>query len=150
MDDMDPDLQVFLKYWFSGWMQGMDALDESSRKKVLHACGKACAQSYTAQKFREAWQSGLEMESFLQNLSTSFPEASYTWDGANNIQVRYNHCGCDLVKLGLVKGSSFCECSVANLRENFQQVLGVPVSVKLETSILGGGTHCAFTVQLQN
>ena len=150
MDEIEKGLREFLDYWFTGLMAGIEELDEPSRRKVLHGCGKACAQSYTVQVFREAKQNSTDMDSFLQNLSLRFPEAKYKKDGLNTIKVTYSQCGCDLVRLGLVKSPSFCECTVANLRENFQQALGLSASVVLETSILRGGTHCALTVLLEN
>ncbi len=146
MDEMDPSLREFLVYWFSGLLQGLEELDEAGRKKVLHACGRACAQSYTAQRFRKDRQSTTDMDAFLQKLARSFPGASYDWDGDRMIRVTYRQCGCDLVRLGLVKAPSFCECTVANLSENFRQALGVPVTVVLETSILRGSARCSLTV----
>ncbi len=146
MDEIDPNLLEFLGYWFAGLLQGLEELDEEGRGKVLHACGRACARSYTAQRFRQDRQSTTDMDAFLQKLARSFPEASYDWDGARAIHVTYHQCGCDLVRLGLVVAPSFCECTVANLSENFRQALGVPVSVTLETSILRGSECCSLTV----
>jgi hypothetical protein len=148
MDEIEKGLRDFLDYWFAGLMQGLDDLDESARKTILHRCGSACAKSYTVQVFREAKQTSTDMDSFLQNLAQRFPGAHYELADPNTIQVTYSQCGCDLVRLGWVKSPGFCECTVANLRENFQQALGVPVSVVLETSILRGDAHCALTVSL--
>jgi hypothetical protein len=148
MDDIEKGLRQFLDHWFAGLMQGIEELDESSRKKVLNACGSACAKSYTGQVFRETWQNSTDMASFLQNLALRLSGAQYEQTSPNVIKVTYRQCGCDLVRLGLVKSPSFCECTVANLRENFRQALGVSASIVLETSILRGGTHCALTVSL--
>jgi hypothetical protein len=148
VDEIETGLREFLDYWFAGLMRGIDELDEASRRKVWHQCGEACAQSYTAQVFREARQSSADMDSFLHNLSLKFPGATYEQIGFNTIRVTYTQCGCDLVRLRLVESPGLCECSVANLRENFRQGLGVSVTVTLETSILRGGTHCALTVLL--
>ena len=150
MGEIEKDLHEFLDYWFAGLMRGIEALDEPSRKKVLDECGRACAQSYTVQVFREAKQDSTGVDSFLQNLARRFPGAKYERDGSNTIKVTYDQCGCDLVRLGLVKSLTFCECSAANLRENFQQSLGVPASVAIESSILRGGTRCVLIVSLEN
>lgn len=149
MAEIEAELHNFLTHWFGGLMEGLAELDEPARRNILHRCGVACAQSYTVRIFQEAWQAaGAEVDSFLQNLSLRLPGAHYEKIGSNTIRVKYDRCGCDLVRLGWVKSPEFCECTVANLRQNFQQALGAPVAVTLETSILRGANQCVLTVLL--
>jgi len=150
MAEIEKGLKEFLDYWFAGFMRGIASLDETSQRKVLQECGYACAQSYTAQVFREVWQNNADLDSFLQNLSRRFPDAKYERIDAGTIKATYSNCGCDLVRLGLVTSPTFCECSAANLRENLQQSLGISVSVMIESSILGGGTRCVLIAGLED
>ena len=150
MDEIEKGLKEFLDYWFAGFMRGIEALDEPYQRKVLYECGKACAQSYTVQVFREAKQNSVDIDSFLQNLSRGGSGSKYERIGSNTIKATYNKCGCDLVRLGLVKSPTLCECSAANLRENLQQSLGMSASVAVESSILRGGTHCVLIVSFEN
>jgi len=150
MDEIEKGLKEFLDYWFAGCMRGIEMLDEPSQRKVLHACGKACADSYTAQVFRQVKQNSPDLDSFLQNLSRRGSGSRYERMGPNTIRATYNQCGCDLVRLGLVKSPILCECSAANLRENLQQALGISTSVAVESSILRGGTHCVLIVSLED
>lgn len=148
-DEIDEGFRGFLAHWFAGLMQGLDEVDESSRRKVLHRCGVACAASYTAGVFCDAKRDSIDMASFLSGLESRFAGAHYCQDGPRAIKVRYDRCGCDLVRLGLVRSPSFCECTVANLRANFERSLGVSVRVALENSILRGSEHCDLTVTLE-
>ena len=150
MDENDKGFHEFLTYWFAGWMRGMDDLDESSRRNILHECGKACAHSHTVQLFRDAQQNSNSLDGFLENLGQRFPTAQYEQVSPDTIKITYNECGCDLVKLGLINSPTLCECSAANLRENFEQSLGVLVSVRIESSILRGGNQCVLIVSLGN
>jgi len=150
MDEIEKGLREFLDYWFAGFVRGIDSLDEPSQRKVLYECGKACAQSYTVQVFRDVKQNSVDIDSFLQNLSRRGSGSTYERIGSNMIKATYNQCGCDLVRLGLVKSPTLCECSAANLRENLQQSLGVSASVTVESSILRGGTHCVLIASLQD
>jgi hypothetical protein len=150
MAEIEKNVHAFLNEWFAGLLQGLEALDGPSQSKVLHECGKACARSYTAQVFREAKQDSVDMATFLQALSRRFPEASYEQVGSNVIRVTYARCGCDLVRLGLVTSPILCECSAANLCENFEQALGVPASVTIESSILRGEPQCVLVVSLEH
>jgi predicted ArsR family transcriptional regulator len=150
MAELENGLQQFLAYWFSGLMAGLEGIDEPARSHVLHECGKACARSYTAQVFREAQQISADLDAFLEHLSLRFPEAQYERLDSHTIQVTYNQCACDLVTLGLVTSPLLCECSAANLRENFEQALGTPASVTVESSILRGGPRCVLMVSLED
>ena len=142
MDEIEKGLKEFLDYWFSGFIRGIETLDKPSRNIVLQECGKACAQSYTVQIFREMRKNSTDLDSFLRNLSQRGSGSKYERTGPNTIKATYDTCGCDLVRLGLVKSPTLCECSAANLRENLEQSLGIPVSVSVESSILRGGTTC--------
>ncbi len=145
---MDESLRHFMTYWFSGLMIGLEGVEERARETILRECGKACARSYTAQVFQDARQHSADMDAFLARLGVSFPEAAYERIGPHTIRVSYHRCECDLVTCGLVKSPLLCECSVHNLRENFERALGTPVAVTIESSILRGGSHCVFSVSL--
>ena len=131
------------------FMMGVESLDEDSRRKVLTECGKACARSYTIQVFREVMEKSADLDSFLRNLSQRGSVSTYERITADTIRVVYKECGCDLVRLGLVKSPTLCACSAADLCENLEQALGDPVRVKMESSILQGASHCEFTVTLE-
>jgi len=148
MDEIEAGLKDFLNYWFAGCMGGIEELDESSQRKVLHACGRACAESYTIQKFRETKEASPDLDTFLENLSKG-PEAKYERIGPRTIKATYSSCGCDLVRLGLVKSPVLCECSAANLAENLRGSLGVEASVTVESSILREAEQCVLIATLE-
>jgi len=150
MDEMEKGLKEFMDYWFAGLLRGIEALDGPSQRKVLSECGKAYAQSYTVQVFREAKQNSVDLDSFLLNLSRKGSGSKYERIDSSTIKATYNKYGCDLVRLGLVKSPALCECSAANLRENLRQSLGKSASVAIESSILRGGSHCVLIVSLEN
>lgn len=148
MPDWNEDVHNFMAYWFSGFAEGLASIDETARHTLLHACGAACARSYTAGLFRQTWQASASLEDFLTRLSTSFPEAVYERVAPGQIHVRYARCACDLVRLGLVTSPLLCECSAQNLESNFAAALERPVAVTLQTSILRGSPTCDFLVRL--
>jgi hypothetical protein len=138
----------FMSFWFRGFVRGLENVDASAREVILSECGKACACSYTADIFKRARRKSGDMSSFLAALAASFPDAEYELLGSNRIRARYSKCGCDLVETGLVDSPLLCECSLHNLKENFEQALERPVSVTLERSILRGASECEFLVSL--
>ena len=145
---LEKEFSHFATHWFSGLMNGLESVDASARETILRECGKACAQSYTAGVFEDAWRQSADMEAFLAELAIRFPEATYEQLNPRTIEVRYATCNCDLVKRGLVESPLMCECSAHNLQENFC-ALGIPVTVKVEGSILRGQTQCTLLVTLE-
>lgn len=144
MSNPDDEINKFLEYWFAGFSGGLDALDASSRQKILDECGRACARSYTVAIFREAWQGSSGLEDFLQRLHDRLPEGHYEHLDGGVLRATYSRCGCDLVRLGWVSSPTLCECSAANLRENLESAMGAPVSVEIQSSILRGAESCVL------
>lgn len=138
----------FLKSWFSGFISGLEQLDESSRDIILRSCGEACAQSYTLKVFQEEYQNSNSLDDFLNKLADRFPGASYKLIHLNTIEVIYSECACDLVRRGWIKSPLLCKCSVSNLQINFAESLNKPVNVQLKSSILDGAELCKFVVEL--
>lgn len=149
MSEMEPGLDAFLPHWFAGFERGIHSLDQESQTRVLHACGVACAHSYTVPIFQQIWQRSRNLDEFLRDLSDHIAGARYERREANTLCVTYAQCGCDLVRQGWVKTGSLCECSAANLRENLEQSLEAHITVTIETSILRGGTACVLIVAIQ-
>jgi hypothetical protein len=150
MPEWEEGIRRFLTYWFSGWMNGLGSVDEVARKAILRACGKACAESYTAAVFQDAWDQSTDRAGFLALLAAKFPEANYERLASGSIRVRYTRCACDLVTKGLVKSSLICGCSAYNLQENFERAWRIPVRVSLESSILEGAPQCEFLVSTES
>jgi hypothetical protein len=144
--EMEPEVKVFLKAWFAGLMGTMQDVDETAWHKIWKACGAACAHSYTVQIFKQVKQDSPDMDAFLRNLSERMTGGRYERTGPNSMRVTYQSCECDLVRLGLVRSPELCECSVANLRENLEASLEIPVGVDLHASILRGASECVFEV----
>ena len=144
----DREVQHFLEHWFAGLMAGLEALDAPEREEILRQCGRACADSFTAELFQTARAESKCMEEFAAHLAERFPEARYELLAAGTLRVRYRACGCDLVKLGLVRSPLLCTCSSYNLQANLERALGLPATVRLEASILQGSEECSFLVTL--
>lgn len=144
---MDEKLNQFLSHWFTGYMEGLLTLDAEQQDLFLAACGQACADSCTAERFRKAWeQTAGDLPHFLEYLGQLFPEASYTLVDKNKIQVKYTRCACDLVSKGWVDNPMQCLCSLHNLKANFEAAFGKEVKVVLQHSILAGDDQCQFEV----
>ncbi|MBN1371068.1 MAG: hypothetical protein JW987_03830 [Anaerolineaceae bacterium] len=147
---MDSDQEDFLRYWFSGYANALEQMDESAQDTLLRACGLACGRSYTFQAFAEAYARSANLDEFLLELAQVFPASRYERVTADKIKVSIAQCSCDLVRLGWVKSPIQCKCSVYNLQQNFAHALQKTVQVRLLSSILGGAETCEFEVILSS
>lgn len=148
MTELGPEQDHFMRHWFAGLVEGLEAVDDRAQDAILSACGQACARSYTGELFRAAWQASHDLESFLAQLGGRFPEATYQALDGNTVEVHYARCGCDLVQNGWVSSPILCRCSAHNLRANFEGAVAKPVTVTMKSSILAGAASCVFQVVL--
>ncbi|MBN1214400.1 MAG: hypothetical protein JXA99_03050 [Candidatus Lokiarchaeota archaeon] len=148
MTELNDDCINFFKHWFSGLKKGLKEIDKDARDKILKECGIACSHSFTANKFKEAYEESTDFNSFLDLISVKFNRGIII-EKINDTKIRfiYPKCYCDLVLLNLLKGPYLCDCSKFNLKENLEFVLGKSVDVQLETSILRGGNNCSLLVK---
>ena len=144
---MEEEMNHFMSHWFAGYIEGLISLDAEPQDVLLAACGQACADSYTTEQFRKAWENADgNLPRFLTGLDQIFPEAEYTLIDKNKIQVKYTRCACDLVKRGWVENPMQCLCSLHNLKANFEAAMGKKVNVELQETILGGDEQCLFLI----
>lgn len=145
---MDTDFKHFLTFWLAGLINGLEQVDDTAQQTILRACGRGCADSYTAQVFTDVKQQSADFNSFLTNLSPRFPEAIYERTSPREIRVTYAHCACDLVRRGLTQSPIICHCSAYNLQANFERVFKPPIDLTIQSSILRGDQTCRFVVSL--
>ena len=120
-----------------------EQLDEAARGRVLQGLGRQCAQDYGAffAKYRG------DLQGYLDKVKTAWVERTEYDEKTGILRVigKPGPCGCPLVKAGRTP-AGFCECSRGWNQAAFATVLGRPVSVEIEESVLGGGSRCSFRV----
>ncbi len=122
-----------------------EELGEPERKKILRRLGAECARGYAAlfEKYRG------NINGFLEEIRRQWvAEATYDEKaGTLRIVDRANRCTCPLVKPGTTP-AAFCDCTLGWQQAAYSAVLGKPVKVELEESILRGGKCCVFRVHI--
>jgi len=140
---------AFFKYWFKGLDTALEQVDADCRSILFRECGKACSASYTKQVFREEYDRACDFDDFLNRLTGRFSGTSFKVLEENKAYVLiYSSCGCDLVRMELMKTGHLCECSKFSLQENLEALLGEGnVRVQLLEAILKGDEHCKLLVE---
>jgi predicted hydrocarbon binding protein len=120
-----------------------EQLDDATRGKVLQGMGRECSREYSAffNKYRG------DLQGFLEKIKTAWVERT-EYDEKTGILLTVGKpapCGCPLVKMGRTP-AEFCDCSRGWTQAAFSTVLGKPVTVEIEESVLRGGSRCSFRI----
>jgi hypothetical protein len=142
--DLDKDFKIFLKHWFSGFMQGIKELDGDQLLKILEMTGRACFKIHSSGSFWEIWEATRDIDSFLSKINEFHGEEIYRRID-NKIFVTYPRCRCPLVNYDIVTSSVICNC-FNWLGENFETILKEPVKVYTKNTILKGAKKCQFII----
>jgi hypothetical protein len=120
-----------------------EQLDDATRNKILQSLGSQCSQPYAAffNKYRG------DLHGFLDKIKTAWVERTEYDETTGILRVigKPAPCACPLVKAGRTP-VEFCDCSGGWNQAAFSTVLGRPVSIVIEESVLRGGTRCSFRI----
>ena len=120
-----------------------EQLDDAARGKVLQGMGRECSREYSA--FFNKYRGNLQ--GFLDKIKTAWIEQAEYDEKTGILRVvgKPAPCACPLVKAGRTP-AEFCDCSRGWTQAAFSTVLGRPVMVEIEESVLRGGSRCSFRV----
>ena len=87
------------------------------------------------------------LQGFLEKIKTAWVERTEYDEKTGILRVigKPAPCACPLVKMGRTP-VEFCDCSRGWTQAAFSTVLGRPVSVEIEESVLRGGSRCSFRI----
>ena len=143
--------ESFFRYWFKGFEEALDNMDENDRKEIFKHCGRACSDSYTKQIYIDEYAKADCVNDFIARLKTRFLEIDYQIvEDHKEILLMYRFCACDLVKDGYISNPPLCECSRQSLLYNWGSIIGEEcVDVELLKSILNGDECCQFRITIK-
>jgi predicted hydrocarbon binding protein len=145
-EDQMAQKKKFVHDWVLNLMNNMDRhMAEEEKITLLEHCGRACAESHAK---AEASKHTGNLEGWLGVLKK--------WVGPENVrrkddvvQIVYSKCLCPLVQdQPPLMSKTYCNCSRGWLLEVFETVVGKPVEVELEDSIMQDGSQCRFSIRI--
>jgi hypothetical protein len=146
--------------WVRRFFEVMDqSLDETARRRLMMANGKACFAAYAGPPKKEPGQDAVEK--FLQWVGTKGKERGYSAEGkivsfefvgsAETGQAAPERiCLCPMAEAqtpGKIS-PTYCLCSLGYVKEMHERMLGRPVEVELVDSVLRGGKRCTFRMTI--
>lgn len=120
--------------------------DEARRAGILEERGRLCIGQTWTKKAKQAAKTAANDEEFLDNLEKVYPMLKRE---QGKVYVVYPKCYCHLKKeFGGDVPRWYCDCTVGWTKEMFEQALGRPIEVKLESSVIRGDKECRLRVML--
>ena len=118
---------------------------------MLVACGKACSDSYSKERYEKAWNATKDIHLFFEELKKYFGELGFTEIvRGKEYEIRYSDCYCDLYRKGYVKTGCLCECSRQSMLYNLSSLWPEKkVKVELLDSVIRGGKQCILHISIQ-
>jgi hypothetical protein len=122
-----------------------DTVDEPTRRKIWEAMGREHGKEYhaLAERFKG------DIPGFLAEIEKQWVAKAEYDPVAGTIRIidKAAACSCPLVDAKHTP-PEFCSCSIGWQKEVYSIIAGRPVEAALEESILRGGQHCVFRVQI--
>jgi hypothetical protein len=138
--------------WRIGFMQGriakliegMDGkLDKETMASLLEDMGRYCAKRNSENyiKFKG------DLNGYLKSIETWVEKTEH--DEKNGIITligkKNSNCFCPFVDISKMP-KEFCNCTKGWNKEIYGDIVGKPVDVKIDTTVLWGGESCNFTI----
>ncbi|MBN2016059.1 hypothetical protein JW766_04470 [Candidatus Dojkabacteria bacterium] len=127
------------------FLKELEGTSPSKRDKILEERGRSCIGKSFLKKAQEAAKGTKNDEEIIDNLVDSIQMLSRE---GNILYMIYPKCYCHHVKK--YKGEIpeyYCDCSAGWIKELFKNALGREVDVKIESTILRGGSECRFRIK---
>ncbi|MFC2137410.1 hypothetical protein ACFLTE_04480 [Bacteroidota bacterium] len=138
--------------WRIGFMQnriaklieGMDGnLDKEILTSLLENMGRHCAKENSEYyiKFKG------DVNGYLKSLEEGVEKAEHDEEKGivKIIGKKNDSCYCPFVDLSKMP-KEFCNCTKGWNKEMYEAIIGKPVDVEIDTSVLWGGERCGFTI----
>ena len=138
----------FMQRRFAEFLNTLNtALDRQRRDEILEELGRSCAEESLDEinKFRNNPEDFLEeaKKVWLDSFEYNRDEKTIHLYGKKGLG-----CGCPFAEKSLTP-EVLCNCSIGYTKGEFEILLGKPVDVAIEESVLRGGERCAVEIRIK-
>lgn len=138
----------FIHKRFAKLIEGMNlSIDQHTKIKILEDVGRTCAKD-NADSFIKLKNDPEGLLDYMKKVWAEKTEYDRKTKTMKVVGKKQKSCFCPFVDKSMTP-KDFCNCSIGFNKEAFETVLGQPVDVKIEESILRGGERCSFTITMK-
>ena len=134
--------------WICNLIGGLEkTVDEATLIQVLEDCGRKCQSQSMIKKAKAIHEKAKDVDAFLDEFAKTYKHLHREKDGT---YIVYPRCYCTRVsKIPPGQLSAlYCNCSRGWAKALFEGVLGRPVEVTLQKSVIAGDDECRFRIDL--
>lgn len=135
----------FIQERMASLIEGMDEkLDEGTMTDLLETMGRQCAKGNVKQNKKYKGN----LNGYLKKIENSLEKLEHD-ERRGIIKIvgkRSDSCFCPFVDNSKMK-IEFCNCTKGWQKETYEYIIGKPVDVKINESILWGSDRCGFTIK---
>ena len=126
-----------------------EEVEEEILVRSLQSCGRCCLDPVIIHNAKKYYtESGDNLDAVLEELNRQGIGGGSMQRQGNRIYASYAACFCPNAKTESVLPQIYCNCSRGWFMELFEGVLGHPVKVEVEQSIIRGADKCKFVIYL--
>lgn len=137
-----------LENWLTALITALDeSVDEETRVRVLEQCGRRCQTQSLVKKAKRIYERSRNVDEFLTEFGRVYIHLHRDGD---NVYIIYPRCYCTFVNK-MPRGrlsATWCNCSRGWAKALFEGVLGHPIEVTAEETIIRGDKQCKFKINL--
>ncbi len=136
----------FMQKRFAKLIENLDSLDDDKKLEIIESIGRACAKENI--DFIKAYKG--DPEGSLKEITGKWAESTEYNKEKKFIRIvgkKKDSCGCPFVYNSLTP-KEFCYCANGYFKEAYETILGNPVEVKIEESVLMGGERCTHLINI--
>ena len=141
-------MEKAIQFWFHGFAEGLDSLEESQRQTLLAQCSKACLQRGDLPRYRSLYeQAEGDCNRFFEKLNELDGVDSEMMVPNRQYCLYFKRCTCPLVREGYLHTPHLCECSRQSILELLRSFWPEKiVTVEACHTILRGDEDCKFLI----
>lgn len=125
------------------------AVDEVTRQAIMQACGRACLGASTLERARRLARGAEDIDDLLAQMNAAHLGGGHLRREGDVIHAAYDRCYCGSVsKTRAPISPTYCQCSCGWFQQLFEGLLGQPVEVVLDRSVIRGAPRCEFRILL--
>jgi hypothetical protein len=129
-------------------VKGLEDIDEEKKLGIMERCGEACAEVGDLAVAKKIAKETGDIDEIVVRANNEILWCGEWAREGNVISAVCDHCGCPLVRQGVVKlTGTFCYCSRGWVRAIFEALLTRSVKVELEKAIGLGDDVCKYNVR---
>lgn len=138
---------AFIQSRIAVFIEGMkNELDEPTRSALLEHMGCYCAGSGKAKSIEFKGR----LDAYLTSIAPYVDQAKHDKEKGTIkiVGVVNNSCFCPFVDTSKMP-KEFCNCTKGWQKETYETIIGKPVEVSIDESVLRGSNRCGFTITYQ-